>query len=83
MRSAPAAGQAAHADQVVRCKRQERLPGQFGSTDQLGFAQSALGFQPAKAFLDPFASALADAVPLVAGGSVVDGTVHALACHMR
>ena len=41
MRPAPVAGQAAHADQVVRCKRQERLPGQFASTDQLGFAQSA------------------------------------------
>lgn len=83
MRSAPAAGQVAHADQVVSCKRQKRLPGKLGSTDQLGFAQTAHGFQPTEAFLDPFALPLADSVALMAGGPTVDRTAGALTRHMR
>jgi hypothetical protein len=77
MRSAPTAGQAAHADQAARCKRKKRLSGRLGSTDQLGFAQATHGFEPIKAFLDPLAVPLTDSVALMASGATIYRTTPA------
>jgi hypothetical protein len=83
MRSAPTAGQAAHADQAARCKRKKRLSGRLGSTDQLGFAQATHGFEPIKAFLDPLAVPLTDSVALMASGATIYRTTPAWSMDKR
>lgn len=61
----PPAADAAHANQVVGGKAQQRLPRELGLTDQLGLGQTAHCLGPAKGLLDALAHLQAGFVAIV------------------
>jgi len=64
--------QIAHLNQIVSCKRHQRLEIQIRLAHKPTRAHAADGLRPAKAFLDPRPDSLADHITFVAGGASID-----------
>src|SRR6266540_7159115 len=73
----------AKADQVVRRRRESHDPIDDVAAAMPELAQSADGFQPTKDLLDQLPPLLADRVPGMSRGPVVDGAALDLLRHMR
>lgn len=83
MMRVPPATQPTHAHQVTRGKAHQRLPRQFGMSDELGLGKAAHCLDPAKGLFDALSYFEAGLVAFVSFGTPIYGRVLVLGRHMR